>query len=387
MINVKTLAVLFLAVGMWSASAMTFVHPGALNSKAELDFVKARIQADAQPWKGEFDRMKTSGYATCGPHGLANINSTNDDSTVSREDAIGAYTQALLWHFTGDETYAKSSVAILNSWTNLQAFTAHTEQDRLQAGWVGAVLAQAAEIMRGYPGWNPSEIGNLQAMFKRAFYPQLNTATIWNGNGDLAQIDAMMAISVFNEDEAEFNRGLKRLKLRNPAYFYLSSDEPQSGRIAGDGGNTQSFWFNPRKWIDGLTQETCRDNGKHAQLGLGSALHAAEIAWHQGVDVYTENQTRYTAAMELMAAQFLTGSMQGLCSNNTPIFERFGSWEVGYNHYHNRAGMVLPNTQKLIAEQIQPRATRTSCNLVYETLTHADLPAPFLHAERPKQIQ
>jgi 5,10-methylenetetrahydrofolate reductase len=47
----KNLPALFVAMGLWSvsASAMTFVHPGALNSKAELDFVKAKIQAGAQP--------------------------------------------------------------------------------------------------------------------------------------------------------------------------------------------------------------------------------------------------------------------------------------------------------------------------------------------------
>jgi hypothetical protein len=372
----KNVAGLFMTMGMWaaSASAMNFVHPGGLNSKAELDFVKAKIQAGAQPWKGEFDQMISSSYATRGPHGLPNINSRNNDANVSRDDAIAAYTQALLWYFTDDETYANRSIAILNSWSELQRFTAGSDQDRLQAGWIGAVFAQAAEIMRGYLGWSASEIEDLQAMFRRAFYPQLNTASSWNGNVDLTQIDAMMSIAVCNEDEAEFNKGLDRLRVRNRAYFYLTSDGARPQPIAGDGGDPQKFWSNPSKWVDGLNQETCRDNGHHSQFGLGSALHAAEIAWHQGVDVYTENQKRYTAAMELMATQLLTGSMQGICSNNTSSPDRYDTWEVGYNHYHNRAGVALPKTQELIVEQIRPRAPRAVWNLVYETLTHADLP-------------
>ena len=212
-------------------------------------------------------------------------------------------------------------------------------------------------------------------MFKRAFYPQLNTASFWNGNVDLTQIDAVMAIAVFNEDEAEFNQGLARLKIRSPAYFYLTSDGHEPKPIAGDGGDLKRFWFNPAKWVDGLTQETCRDNGHHSQFALGSALHAAEVAWHQGVDVYAENQKRYTAAMEFMATQLLTGSMQGVCSNNLPTPDRYDTWEVGYNHYHNRVGVALPNTRKLIMEQIRPRASRADWNLNYETLTHADLPS------------
>ncbi len=357
------------------ALSMTFVHPGALSSQAELDFVKTRIQAGDQPWRGEFEQLQRSNYATRGPHGLAHLNSQRDDATVSREDAAAAYTQALLWYFSGDTTYATHALAILDSWTHLQGFTSGAEQDRLQAGWVGSVFAQAAEIMRGYPGWRPAQIQSLQAMFKRAFYPQLNNASVWNGNVDLTQIDALLAIAVFNEDEPEFQAGLARLRARLPAYIYLTADGPLPHPIAGDGGNLPQFWFHPVRWVDGLTQETCRDNGHHAQFGLGSALHAAEVAWHQGVDVYTENQARFTAALELLATQFLACSMREVSSNPVAVSDRFDTWEVGYNHYHNRAGVALPNTQKLILEQIRPRSPRIIWNLAYETLTHANLPA------------
>ena len=37
-------------------------------------------------------------------------------------------------------------------------------------------------------------------------------------------------------------------------------------------------------------------------------------------------------------------------------------------------GVDLPNTRKLIMEQIRTHSTGASWNLVYETLTHADLP-------------
>jgi hypothetical protein len=365
---------IFVGILATSASAMDFVHPGALDSRAELDFVKGRIEAGAQPWRGEFDRIRVQEQATRGPHALTTIDSNSNDASVSRDDALAAYTQALLWYYTGDETYARGSIAILNAWSNLQAFTAGTEKDRLQAGWIGAVFAPAAEIMRLYPGWAPHEIEKLQAMFRRAFYPKLNTASFWNGNVDLTQIDAIMAIAVFNEDEAEFNLGLARLRSRSPAYFYLVSDGPRPHPIAGDGGDLDKFWFHPAKWVDGLTQETCRDNGHHAQFALGSVLHAAEVAWHQGVDVYSENQARYTAAMELLATQFLSGSMQGVSTNDVPSPSRCNTWEVGYNHYHTRVGVALPSTRKLILEQIRPHASRTDWNLNYETLTHGDLP-------------
>ncbi len=356
--------------GGGSATAAGWVHPGALDAREELDFVRAQVEAGAQPWKGMYDRLASLAAASRTPHGLTSIDSTNGDANTSRDDALGAYTQALLWWYSGDDSYAERAIAILNAWANLAAFTGGSDQDKLQAGWIGAVFAPAAEIMQSYPGWADADVKSLQAMFRRAFYPQLNTASSWNGNVDLTQIDAIMAIAVFNEDQAEFELGLERWRTRLPSYIYLASDGGVPP-IAGDGGDLQAFWGNPTQWVDGLMQETCRDNGHHAQFALGSALHAAEVAWHQGVDVYSGESARLTAAMELLASQLSSGEMQGTCANDTPTGDRYDTWEVGYNHYHNRQGLELPNTYQLIVTQIRPNAELASWNLAYETLTHA----------------
>jgi hypothetical protein len=349
-----------------------FVHPGAWQSQAQLDFVKAKIAAGAEPWKTEFERIKSSPSASRGPNLVAMLDSKNDtDANTSRDDALGAYTLALLWAYSGDEAYAKQAIGILNAWASFQAFTSRTDQDKLQAGWIGAVFAPAAEIMRAYPGWSEGDIAKLQAMFKTVFYPQLNTASSWNGNVDLTQIDAMLSIAVFNDDRAEFDAAIERWHARTPAYFYLTADGPKPPAIAGDHGSAQVFWGNPSKWVDGLTQETCRDNGHHAQFALGSAMHAAEVAWNQGVDLYTADAARYTAALELLATQLLSGTMQGTCANDVASADRFDTWEVAYNHYHHRQGLALPKTAELIMTQIRPSASRADWNLVYETLTHA----------------
>jgi hypothetical protein len=104
---------------------------------------------------------------------------------------------------------------------------------------------------------------------------------IWNGNVDLTQIKSRMSIAEFNEDEIEFNLGLKRITARFPAYFYLKSDGGVPA-IAGDGGHPNKFWGNPIKWVDGLTQKTCLDNIHHAQYGMASALHASESCMESG---------------------------------------------------------------------------------------------------------
>lgn len=344
-------------------AGMTFVHPGAVNGKADLDFVKKQIAAGKQPWTSAFNEMKilaTPGIRTTAP--------TTENSQKS--DARKAYANALAWYFTDDKTYAENAIRILNVWG--QTFTGYPVgdgQSQLQGGWIGALLGPAAEIMRGYPGWSPADMAKVQSMFKEQFYPVLNTMSTWNGNVDLTQIDAMLNIAVFNEDEAEFKLGLQRIQARFPAYFYLKSDRGVPS-IAGDGGSISAFWSHPTQWVDGLTQETCRDNNHHAQFGIASALHAAEVAWNQGVDIYTPHTERLVAALELMAAQMLTDTMQGTCVNNVTTQDLYDTWEVGYHHFHNRKGLSLPNTQKLITTQVR-RNGINDWNIFYESLTHA----------------
>ena len=82
---------------------------------------------------------------------------------------------------------------------------------------------------------------------------------------------------------------------------------------------------------------------------------------------------RYTAALELLASQRLSGTV-GTCTRTTATATIFSTWEVGNNHYHNRKGLDLLYTQKLIEEKIRNGSVRAAWNLVYETLTHADLP-------------
>jgi len=350
---------------------LTFRHPGALNTASSLDRVRARIADRQEPWTSALEDVKQQAQ----PAGaaLTELDARNKiQAAASKSEAVKVHANALAWRLTGDEMYSRQSIAILNQWAGFKGFVGTTDQDSLHAAWIGVLFGEAAEIMRTSPDWSPDDIAAFQAMFRRAFYPKLTTASRWNGNVDLTQIDALMTIAVFNDDPIEFRRGLQRLQVRSQSYIFLESDVAVAP-IDGDGGNIRAFWFHPSKWVDGLTQETCRDNGHHAQFGLASALHAAEIAWNQGVDVYTPQMKRYTAAMELMSRQLLTGDMQGTCADEVSTKNIFDTFEVGFNHYHHRMGLPLPFTEKLISERVRPCGTST-LNIFHETLTHANVP-------------
>ena len=132
-----------------------------------------------------------------------------------------------------------------------------------------------------------------------------------------------------------------------------------------------AFWSRPARWPDGLSQESCRDNGHHAQFALASALHAAEVAWQQGIDVYAEQRDRYVAAMELLARQLLERSMLGCCGadRDATTGDLYDTFAVGYHHYHHRLGLDLPHTERLLREEIRRRG-QSDWNIFFETFTH-----------------
>ena len=84
--------------------------------------------------------------------------------------------------------------------------------------------------------------------------------------------------------------GFTRSHVRVPAYFYVKGDAVPP--IDGDWGNKYNFWHRPKAWVSGLTQETCRDNNHHSLFGVGSAIHACEVAWSQGADLYSTHQVK-----------------------------------------------------------------------------------------------
>jgi hypothetical protein len=128
--------------------------------------------------------------------------------------------------------------------------------------------------------------------------------------------------------------------------------------------------------VDGLLQETARDSG-HANLALAGMVDAAETARQQGVDLYAEQAKRIMAALEFQA--------QYLPPNNAPPpqsleFHIHPTWEIAYNHFHDRLGYSLP---KMSAVLPTIRPTGVNHHMNWETLTHAGMGAIGLGAVVP----
>ncbi|MFE0099062.1 alginate lyase family protein [Streptomyces sp. NPDC059009] len=358
-----------------------FAHPGVLVSKAQLDRVKQRVKAHEQPWYDAYRQMSSSKYAAADyrakPYAVVECppdTRPGQGCVEEREDAIAAYTQALLYDITGERAHARKAVEIMDAWSKV--VTKHTEANAgLQTAWAASSWARAAEAVRyTYDGWSDGDLLRFERMLRNAYLPQVRDGSAdFNGNWDLVMADATMSMAVFLNDHATFDKAVHHFRTRVPAYFYMKSDGKLPVSPEGSGIDTaaelQKYWFGQKTFEDGLSQETCR-NFKHASYSLAAASHMAETAHHQGVDLWDEAKDRLRAAFEFHSTyQLGAEAPKWLCGGKVQR-DMGPDTEVGLNHLRGRLKLDMPQTEKY-TEQRRPEGT-DDLFVAWETLTHAD---------------
>ncbi len=359
-----------------SAAPKPFHHPGVLVNKAQLDFIKGKVAAGAEPWKSAFEAAKASalGVPAYTPHPWATCECgprSNPDLGCKDEqrDSEAAYTQALLWYISGNKTYAENAIKIMNAWSSTLTGGHLRENGPIQAAWCAEEWPRSAEIIRySNASWAEADVERFEKMLATQYVPSLIGGSCENGNKEMSMSEALINIGEFNDDRATFDAGIKMWRGRTPATIYLKTDGPAPVKPANC---DTAIWGNKgltTPLVDGLLQETVRDS-QHANLALSAMVNAAETARQQGVDLYGEQAKRIMAALEFQA-QFLP-------PNNAPpppnaTFHKHPTWEIAYNHYHNRMGFDLP---KMAAVLPGNRPTGVNHQMAWETLTHAEVGA------------
>jgi hypothetical protein len=360
----------------------TFVHPGVLVSQSQLDFVRGRVNAGAAPWTAAFNQMKASSYAsltrTAKPRAVVECGSFSNPNlgcTDEREDAIAAYTDALMWYITQNTAYAKESIALMDAWS--ATITSHTNSNApLQTGWAGSVWPRAAEIIRyTYTGgW--TNLARFSTMLKNVYLPVVIKGSNSNGNWELTMMEAAVGISVFLNDKTDYDTAMTKYLARVPAYVYLTSDGALPKTTPGSGLTTKaqivSYWQGQSTFVNGVTQETCRDF-THTGYGIASISDVAETSRIQGTDLYTGDiGTRLRYALGFQAQYELGAAVPSwLCGGS--VNKGLGPvTEVGFNAMNFRLGNAMTNTQTL-TQNNRPAGTN-NLFVVWETLTHAQNP-------------
>ncbi len=358
-----------------------FVHPGISHNRDELEFVKSKLDASEQPWKEAGEKLRSSSYASLSwrPRPVANVergpyNRPDIGGTFFMRDATAAYTHALQWVFTNEEAHAVKARDIINAWSStLESVSNHDA--RLLIGMAGIQFCNAAELLKHvWGGWSEKDQQQFRTMLRQVLYPVIKdfypTA---NGNWDAAMTQTMMAMGVFLDDEAMFQRAVD--------YF-----------LNGRGNGAVNHYFNHF----GQCQESGRDQA-HTQMGLEYLLNSCEIAWKQGIDLYSAYDNRLTKGFEYTAkynlgmdvpfepyesykARYKHAKISSKGRGKLrPMYEKV------YNHYHNRMGIDLPYCKQAL-EKTRPESGG-GASLPWSTLMYANQKADLVTLKKTKKIK
>jgi Alginate lyase len=350
-----------LAAATKEVTGSGFAHPGLLHSAADLARMRARVRAKEQPWQAGWEILVNNSHSAAGwkPDPLPIVyrgGSSPQNYGILYNDIHAAYQNALRYCVSGGRPHAEAAVAILNAWS--AALTeVNGDADRfLAAGIYGYQFANAAELMRGYPGF---KLGRFQDMMTRIFYPMNhsflthhNGAYITNywANWDLCNMASVLAIGILCDDRALVNEAV--------SYFKHGG---------GWGSITHAVQFLHPGGL-GQWQESGRDQG-HTTLGIGELGAFCQMAWNQGLDLFGYDDSRFLKGCEYVARYNLGHEVPF-----TPFTWYFGEpgvwsgserisvvspasrgnvrpiWELVYNHYVRRRGLRAPYTEQYAAK-------------------------------------
>lgn len=156
------------------ARSQTFVHPGILHTQVDFDRMQTKVNAGAQPWKSGWDKLVANYHAQTSynpnPIPVVYRGGSTQNFTGFMNDAAAAYQCALRWKISGETVYADKAVQILNAWAQTCKSIEGGTDASLAVGLQGFAFANAAEIVRDYNGWSPTDFTKYKKWMLDVFY-------------------------------------------------------------------------------------------------------------------------------------------------------------------------------------------------------------------------
>ena len=273
------------------------VHPSIPFTKYDLDQLKINIAQE--PWRTGYNALAGDSrskltYAMQGPFTeVGRAPNLNNSQWISDMQAIHNLT--FMWVFTGDSAYARKATNMLDAWAVTNTVWSGSES-MLDIGDYTPYFVTAADILRGlFPGWSDSNTVHVKNYFANVIWPQSYVPyPLKDNNKGALQMEIALAVAAFLDDPDKWNQAVEVYRLDAGAALRCSLPNGEVGDAGRD-----DHWF-------------------VQAFGL---MWAAEVAWKQGVDLYSEYGNRLYAIGELYNKYAFVG--------DTMTFTPFG----GYSNY------------------------------------------------------
>jgi hypothetical protein len=353
-------------------------HTGGLHKQTDFDRIKSKLAANAEPWVSGWNKLIVNSHAqttyVANPTvklirgGKSAEEPEADNYSRAMNDVAAAYQLGLRWKISGDTTYARAAVNILNAWAATCVKLSGDPNVALGAGIYGYQFAIAGELLRDFSGWQAVDFAKYQQWMLNVFYP-INYGFLsghfgchpehaWS-NWDLCNMASAMAIGILTDNRSIYNYVIN---------YY------QRGLGNGNNFKTVFYVFPGADSTMAEMQESGRDQG-HCTLSLALLTTICQLAWNQGDDLWGFRNNIVLKASEYVAKYNIArlnvpyypyswheGDPWSGCGVKTTLLPEIGAsgrgnvrpmWAMIYNHYAKIKGKSAPYTL-LGAQSTQP---------------------------------
>lgn len=319
-------------------STPKWAHPGTFMSPVMTRTLKADVAKSAARQKALAKLIKETPL-TYKPQALEVVDINYGGAGVGHKectrDGEMAVSAALVYWANGDQSYAKLALDILEAWPAKNKVW-KGQNALLEASWSICSMARAAELLKYAPDklvtdrWRRAEPAFIR-WIDTVIMPVLKSEHIWGwkpiGNWHFSQICARMQLAILREDTKEWE--------------WCSTKYPYALNETFKGS---AYELGKKTKCPGEISESCRDV-THCAFQLGGIAQAAEIALHQGVDLY---DNRLVDAFELQARIMMREIPPGFTAADikTPYgYWPEPVWHIAYAHFNGRKHIPMPKTK------------------------------------------
>ncbi len=298
-----------------------FTHPGIGLTKDILENARVQVMAKQEPWYTYYVTMSQSAYAasTFSANIFGSTNADGTDNPKKRNvnskgefvaDGLRAYTQALMYVFTGEEAYRANAMRIIRLWSQMDPTQySYFTDSHIHMGVPLNRMVTAAEILRysGAPGedpkwaWTEEDTARFTA---NLITPMIETFCHFNDkfmNQHLYPLLGAVAGYIFSDNADRYAEGVE--------WFTVNATAPDQGQ---NGAIKRLFRLVTHNESTGELLETPRvqhvEMGRDQAHGAGDLTNAeilARLLEAQETKVDPETGTISTAANAVTAYAFL----------------------------------------------------------------------------------
>ena len=298
-----------------------FTHPGIGLTKEILENARVQVIAKQEPWYSYYVTMSQSAYASstfsANIFGSANADGTDNPKKRSVNskgefvaDGLRAYTQALMYVFTGEQSYRANAMRIIRLWSQMDPTQyAYFTDSHIHMGVPLNRMVTAAEILRysGAPGedpkwaWTEADTTDFTA---NLITPMIETFCHFNDkfmNQHLYPLLGAVAGYIYSDNADRYAEGVE--------WFTVNATAPDQGQ---NGAIKRLFRLVRHNESTGEPLETPRvqhvEMGRDQAHGAGDLTNAeilARLLEAQGTKVDPESGTISTAENAVTAYAFL----------------------------------------------------------------------------------